>query len=238
MVFSDTTNKNGCIQFIESLCRLGDGGITNDSTLFKQITSYFNQADKKVSIALLRSDRYWKFDDSKYTDFPIATINLVASQRDYTLPASTSGGNASTLWRVNKIEILKDGEYKTIDLMEIGEDELDSTGTPTAYNLMGNSIRFKELPIANITNGVRVTFQRSTVGFTTASTTQQPGYIDAYHDLPCYDTASTYLLPIDRQLALDYRAIFEQRLMLLQQDKALMNDGVKRNMNPVYQNNK
>ncbi len=238
MVYNDTTNKNGCMQFIESLCRLGDGGITNDSTLFKQITSYFNQADKKVSIALLRSDRRWKFDDSKYTDFPIASINLVANQRDYTLPASTSGGNASTLWRINKVEILDGTQYKEIPLMEIDEEEETYTALPSKYNLMGNSIRFKELPVANVTNGIRITFQRSTVGFTTSSTTEQPGYIDAYHDLPCYDVASTYLLPIDRQLAIDYKSIFDSRLMLLQQDKSLMNDDVRRGMSPIRENNK
>jgi len=238
MVFSDTTNKNGCIQFIESLCRLGDGGITNDTILFKQITSYFNQADKKVSIALLRSDRRWKWDDSNYTDFSIATIDLEINVRDYTLPASTSGGNASTLWRINKVEILKNSVYVEIPLMEIDEEELTSTGSPTAYNLRGNSIRFKELPPANLSAGLRITFQRSGVSFTTASTTQQPSYIDAYHDLPCYDTASTYLLPIDRQLAIDYKTIFDNRLKLLQQDRSLMNDGVVRRLQANREDNR
>lgn len=238
MKYSDTTNKDGCIQFIESLCKLGDGGITNDATLFKQITSYFVQADKKVSMALLRSDRRWKWDDSNYTDFPIATIDLVINQRDYLLPAATSGGNASTLWRINKVEILKNSVYTQIDLMEIDDEELTSTGSPTAYNLRGNSIRFKELPPANLTAGLRITFQRSGIAFTTASTTEQPGYIDTYHDLPCYDTASTYLLPINTQLAISYSNIFENRLKLLQQDKALMNDDVKRRLSPKQENNK
>lgn len=238
MKFSDTTAKDGCIQYIESLCKLGDGGITNDTTLFKQITSYFNQADKKVSIALLRSDRRWKWDDSNYTDFAIASIDLVASQRDYTLPASTTGGNASTLWRINKVEILKNSVYTVIDLMEITDEELTSTGSPTAYNLRGNSIRFKELPTANLTVGLRITFQRSGVAFTTASTTAQPGYIDTYHDLPCYDVASTYLLPINTQLAVTYSNIFNERLKLLQQDNALKNDDVVRRVQPIKENNR
>lgn len=237
MVFNDTTNKNGCIQFIESLCKLGDGGITNDTTLFKQITSYFNQADKKVAIALLRSDRNWKWDNSNYTDFPIATINLVASQRDYTLPASTSGGNFSTNWRINKVEILNGSTYNEIELMNPDENEETTTTTaPTKYNLIGGSIRLKELPTSNVTNGLRITFQRSGGEFTTASTTTQPGYIDAYHDLPCYDTASTYLLPINRQLAIDYKSIFDERLKLLQQDNSLKNDDVKRRLTPNTQN--
>lgn len=218
MVFSDITNKSGCIQFIESLCRLGDGGITNNTTLFKQITSYFNQADKKVAMALLRVDKNWKFDDTKYTDFPIASINLVNTQRDYTLPASTSGGSASTLWKINKVEILYGTEYKEVKLMDFQEEELPDSGLPTKYNLIGNSIRFKEIPNANVTDGIGITFQRSTTPFTTTSTTEEPGYMDTYHDLPCYDTASTYLLPIDRQLAIDYKTIFDTRLKELQKD--------------------
>lgn len=230
MVFSDTTNKNGCIQFIESLCKLGDGGITNDTTLFKQITSYFNQADKKVSIALLRADKNWKWDDSNYTDFSIATINTVANQRDYTLPASTSGGNTSTIWRVNKVEVLVGSDYVEIELMDVNEDEVSTSGIPSKYNLVGGSLRFKELPVSNVTSGLRITFQRSGVAFTTASTTAQPGYIDAYHDLPCYDVASAYLLPINTQLAITYSNIFDTRLKLLKQDWALKNDDGQRKL--------
>ena len=172
MIYSDTTNKNGIVQLCERLCKLGDGGITNDTTLFKQFTGDINQAYKKVAIALLRSDRRWKFDDSNYTDFAIASIDIVASQRDYTLPASTSGGNFSTLWRINKVEVLKDGKYEPIELMDIDEQEETTTGIPTKYNLMSSSIRFKQLPNANITAGLRITFQRSIIEFTTSSTTR------------------------------------------------------------------
>jgi hypothetical protein len=226
MQFSDTTNKDGCIQYIESLCRLGDGGITNDTTLFKQITSYFNQADKKVAMALLRVDKNWKFDDTKYTDFPIASINLVNNQRDYTLPASTSGGLASTLWKLTRVRVLDTSglyyEIKPAD-PEKEEDPDDNTysGKPREYRLIGNSIRLNPKPDTSVltaTAGLEITFQRSTVPFSTSSTTEEPGYMDSYHDLPCYDTASTYLLPIDRQLAIDYRTIFETRLKDLQTD--------------------
>lgn len=218
MTYSDTTNKNGCIQFIESLCKLGDGGITGDTTLFKQITSYFNQADKKVSMALLKVDKNFKWDDSKYTDFPIANIDIVASQRDYTLPGAVSGGNTSTLWKILKVEILKNGNYEEIPIMEAEENEEPDITTPTKYNIFGSSLRFKELPESNITSGLRITFQRSGVEFTTSSTTEQPGYMDVYHDLPCYDTAATYLLPINPDLATRYSNIFETRLLKLESD--------------------
>jgi hypothetical protein len=237
MVFSDTTNKNGIVQYTESLCRLGDGGITNDTTLFKQITGYLNQAYKKVSMALLRVDRRWKFDDTNYTDFPIATIDLVSNQRDYTLPASTSGGNASTLWKVNLVEILDiNGNYNKIDIMPDGELETTDTGVPAKYKVIGNSIRLQNIPLSGsvtLTAGLRITFQRSIVEFTTASTTVQPGFFDSYHDLLAYDASASYLMPINTQLAINYSQIFENRLKLLQKDYSNKNDDVEYVISPV-----
>jgi hypothetical protein len=228
MVFSDTTNKNGIIQFCESLCKLGDGGITNDAVLFKQFTSYLNEADKKIFMALLRVDKNWKVDDTNYTDFPIATIDLVAGQRDYTLPAATSGGNASTLYKVNRIRVKNSaGIFEDIPLMDSDDKETDDTITsfPSGYRLIGNMIRFKEL-LANVTTtgGMEITFQRSMTLFTVASTTVQPGFIDAYHSLLAYDASSSYLLPIDRQLAIDYKSIFDEGVNKLQGDYSNRND--------------
>ncbi|MCK9371048.1 hypothetical protein M0R04_14145 [Candidatus Dojkabacteria bacterium] len=242
MVFSDTTNKNGAVQFIESLCKLGDGGITNDTTLYKQITSYFNQSCKKVATALLRVDKNWKWDDFNYTDFPIATIDLVNGQRDYTLPASTSGGNASTLWRVNRVRIMgTDGLYYQIPMSSPLDNETQSGsayyGTPTSYKMIGNSIRLSPIPSTStvtLTAGLEVQFQRSGDDFTTADTTQQPGFPDAYHDLPCYDTASAYLMPLNTQLAINYSTIFNQRLELLSEDWSNRNDDNKNQIRTVY----
>lgn len=237
MVFSDTTNKNGIVQLTERLCKLGDGGITNDTTLFLQFTGDINQAYKKVSTALLRVDKNWKWDDTNYTDFPIATIDLVSSQRDYTLPASTSGGNASTLWKLNLVEIMDTaGVYHKIDLMPEGELETTDTGIPTQYKLIGNSIRLKVIPVTGsvtLTAGLRVTFQRSVIEYTTASTTVQPGFMDAYHDLLAYDASATYLMPINTQLAVNYTNIFENRLKLLQKDYSNKNDDAEDVITPV-----
>ncbi len=246
MQFSDTTNKNGCIQFIESLCKLGDGGITGESTLFKQITSYFNQGCKKTEIALLRVDKNWRWDDSNYTDFPIATITLVDQQRDYTLPASVSGGNASTLWKINRVRILGlNGIYYDIYPLPADKDESPAgsqySGAPMHYRLIGNSIRLSPIPKnGNITlaAGLEVQFQRSGVDFTTASTSAQPGFIDAYHDLPCYDAASAYLMPINSQLALVYAQIFRERLSLLGDDWTNRNDDAPKKLYPRYRSSR
>lgn len=239
MQYSNTTSKSGIVQLCEDLCSLGDGGITNDTTLFLKFTARINQAYRKVSTALLASDKNWKWDDTNYTDFPIATIDLVANQRDYTLPAATSGGNASTLWKINKVEVLQgNGTYQAITLMSPNQAEETTTAIPSQYNLTGNSIRFKELPLASTTAGLRITFQRSIIEFTTASTTVQPGFMDAYHDLLAYDASSTHLMPINMQLALGYQNTFATRLRMLQADYALKNDDSPQRMTPRIELNK
>ena len=246
MQFSNTTDKNGCIQFTESLTKLGDGGITNDTTLFKQITSYFNQGCKKVEIALLRVDKNWRWDDFNYTDFPIATINLVDQQRDYTLPASTSGGNAATLWKVNRVRILGlNGLFYDILPLPADWDETQVgatySGNPRWYRMIGNSIRLSPIPKAGsitLTGGLEIQFQRSGVDFTTASTTAQPGFTDAYHDLPCYDAAASYLLPINPDLAVKYMTIFNQRLSLLGDDWTNRNDDTPKSLYPRFRSSR
>jgi hypothetical protein len=116
--------------------------------------------------------------------------------------------------------------------MDADEKESDSTGFPTKYRLIGNSVRFNFLPTGiTTTGGMEITFQRSLTEFTVASTTQQPGFIDSYHDLLAYDASSAYLMPINTDLADRYTAIFERRLLQLQGDYANRNDDVKRNLN-------
>ena len=242
MQFNDTTNKSGIIQFTESLCKLGDGGITNDTTLFKQITSYINASYAKIASAILRVDKYWKWDDSNYTTFPIATIDLEAGVRDYTLPARAVSANPSTLYKINKVQVLDaSGVYQDLEVSEPGEKESPNSGVPTRYDLIGNSIRLSDIPTASsvtLTAGLRIFFQRSFDEFTTSDTTQEPGFSNAYHHLLAYDAASMYLLPFNASLATTYIQLFNAGLNDLKNDYAIRNDDVVRRMTVVPQNNK
>lgn len=244
MQFSDITNKNGAIQLCEDLCKLGDSGITSDTTLFKKFTNFINQGDKRVVSGLLTVDKNWRFDDSKYTDFPIATIDLENDVRDYTLPPAVSGGNASTLYKINKVRV-KDtsGLFYPLSLLDPQAQEtqegLTYNGIPTRYRLVGNSIRLDPKPLTGqvtLTGGLEITFQRASQVFTTSSTTEEFGYMDSYHDLPCYYASYMYLLPIDRQLALDYLNLFESWLKKLQYDWFHKNSDVRNVIRPKVRN--
>lgn len=221
MQFSDTTNKNGIIQNIESLCNLADAAITGNSTLFAKITGFVNNAYNKVALALLQADKKWKWDDFNYTDFPRGAATLVASQQDYTLPAATSSGNAATLLGVHKIVVLDtNSQERVLSLTnkseaQLNNEYLNTTGLPTVYKLLGNSLKMWPSPNSasvTLTNGLIVYFGRTPTPFTTSSTTAQPGFSAAFHELLQYDAAAQYLLPIKPKLAANYIALYTNKL--------------------------
>lgn len=240
MVFNDTTNKNGIIQLIERLTKLGDGGITNDPVLLKQTTADVNVAYAKVASALMRVDRNWRWDDTNYDDFAIATIDLVANQIDYILPRATTDEHPSTLYKLNRVRILVGGQYIALTLMDADEDESPNSGVPTKYRLIGNSLRFN-CPIGGgttLSEGLELEFQRSFQEFASTDTDKQPGFMNNYHDLLAYDASSVYLLPYNPELAVVYSNIFTNRLKNLQTDWAYKNTDFQPRLRIKQESNK
>lgn len=243
MQFSDTTGKDGIIQNIESLCLLGDGGITGNTTLMAKVTGYVNQAYHKVVSAILAVDKNWKWDDSNYTDFPRGVATLVASQQDYALPAATTSGHASTLLQVNKICVLDTNSTpQEVELTrtELPESELNDrypdAGRPTVYKLVGNSVKMWPSPSASdvtLTAGLVVYFQRSFDEFVVGDNTQEPGFAVTFHDLLQYDASATYLLPINPDQAVKYLTIFEGRIQKMQDEYVNRDESVQNRIIPV-----
>lgn len=249
MVFSSTTDKNGLIQRIEQLTGLGDAGVSGNATLLKIVTGNVNNAYDKVVEAILKVDKNWKWDDFNYTNFPRATETLVAGQKDYTLPAATAGGNASTLLRVNKICVLDtNSTANEVELWptNLAESELNdmyqTNGKPVYYKLIGNSVKMWPAPDAGVTvtlaNGLVIYFQRTYDPFTSADTTQQPGFQATYHELLAYGAAATYLLPSNARLATSYLQLFNGGLEELQESRANQNQEVESRIIPRYRSSR
>ena len=220
--FSDTTNKNGLIQNIESLCKLGDAGISGNSTLLAKITGLINQANQDVAIALMQVDKRWQYEDFNNTDLPRAAATLVASQRDYTLPAASSSGNAATLLGIVKIVVLDANstpQERVLVLTNKDEAFLNNhystSGLPLVYKLVGNSIKIWPAADsgANVTlaSGLIIYFKRTPVAFTTSTTTTQPGFMAPFHDVLEFMVAGRHMLPIDKKLAESYLGMAEVR---------------------------
>lgn len=242
--FSDTTNKNGIIQNIESLCNMSDGGITGNTTLLAKITGFVNQANQNVAIALMQVDKRWQYDDFNNTDLPRAAATLVASQRDYTLPAASSSGNAATLLGIVKIVVLDKNstpQERELKLTNLPEAELNNrystAGLPLVYKLVGNSVKIWPAADAgvNVTlaSGLIIYFKRTPVAFTVSSTTTQPGFMAPYHDVLEYEAAGKYMLPINRKLGEGYLDRAAGRLQELLNAYAHENEDSETKIRPI-----
>lgn len=236
MQISDTTNKNGVIQNMESLCKLGDAGITGNSTLFSKMIGYVNLVNQQVATALMQCDERWQFDDYNNTDLPRATATLVFGQRDYTLPVAGVGLDASSLLGLVRVAVLlANGQEQPIVQTDRDESWLNNqyanSSLPFVYKLVGNSMKI--WPAAD--NGVSVTlvgglvcyFKRTPVAFTTASTTVQPGFLSSFHDVLQLGASAQYLLPIDNKLAIQYLTLYTARVELLQEATVRANGDYK-----------
>ncbi len=214
MVFSDTTNKNGIIQTCELLLDLGDAGITGNTVLFKQFTNLINNdAYDDVIAEILKNEGTWLWDDFNEgnSKLPVATQNLTTTAgsevSNYALPtgASNSGSassDASSFLRLVKVQV-KDAAGYYQNLLPIDEGAFNqpletvffNPGFPRYYDQVGTSLILYPAPLAasvTATNGLKVTFQRDKVDFTTADTTKQPGFPSIYHYLLPLITSETW----------------------------------------------
>lgn len=223
MKFSDTTNKDGIIQTCELLLDLGDGGISGNSTLLAQFTNLANVSDDNIVSQIMQNEGDYTWDDFNYTNFPIATKNLVTTagseQSDYALPVAASGSDASTFLRLIKVNILDaGGNWQTVypiseSMVEQPLENIFNTpGFPKYYKQLANSIFLYPAPLDNqvtATNGLKLFFQRDNARWVTTDTTKQPGFPSIYH----------YLMPLEMSEA--WAAIKGMRQLPFIQQKKL-----------------
>ena len=193
MTFNNTTTKDGIIQDCEFwLFASNYGQITSNTNLLNTFTSLTNRALDSVTTAILEADDRWEFDDTTYTDYPIATTDIVSGQTDYVLAVSHL--------KVLRVEWLgPDGVWvlgAPIDLedMTVARDEFMATpSTPIYYDKLATSIFLYPTPNYNATGGLRVYYQREPNYFQSTDTTKKPGFATICHRLvplkACYDFA-------------------------------------------------
>lgn len=182
MEFSNTTNKNGIIQFAEDYTDLGDAYISGDATRLKKFTAYANEVADDVWFNIWQCMGGWQFDDSNQTDLPQAVTDLVSGQNRYALP--------SVALTVKRVEI-KDhnGSWLKIkpflrEREKIGLGDLeDNSGVPTHYFLLNDTIQLYPTPNYASTGGLKMFFDRAMVSFATTDTTKAPGIASVFHDL-------------------------------------------------------
>ena len=199
MQFSDTSSsKNGLIQECETWLFGSDyGAISDSTTMLATFTRLLNQGLNEVTTAIMEVDGRWQYDDSNYTDFPIATTTLVEGQQDYQLSVSHI--------KILGVEVRKsDGDFyvlRPLDLQDIRRrglsisEFLDENGLPQYYDITGDSIKLYPAPRATdvtLSAGLKVFFQREPDYFATDDNTQKPGFPSVFHDIPALIASNKY----------------------------------------------
>jgi hypothetical protein len=161
---------------------------------------YINNAYNRVASLILQSDGRWQWDDDNRTDLPIATTTVTSGQQDYSISV--------THLKVVRVELKANGgtffsKLEPIDVADAG-DTIDNatTGTPTHYDIQGNSIFLYPIPDFTQSASLRVTYQRGPAEYTSSevtSGTKTPGFNSLYHNLIPLWVAYDYA--VDNQLS-------------------------------------
>lgn len=189
MQFNDTTNLTGIIQECEMLVFGGDYGAISDNTnLLKRFTALSNKGLDRVVSKILSSDNRWQWDGTNQTNYPIATTNLVAGQKDYVLAvehlkilaveAKDANGNYQVLKPIDQYDIHAGG----LALSEF----MKTDGMPQFYDKTSDGVFLYPSPASGsvtTASGLKMYFQRGAKPFTSTDTTQQPGFVSLYHYL-------------------------------------------------------
>lgn len=153
-----------------------------------------NNALERVESLIMQADHRWQFDDTNQTDLPIATTALVTDQQDY--------APAVSYLSITRVE-LKDqvGNWHLLtpfdqtDLYDQSlTDFLKTSGLPTSYDKVGNSIFLYPKPNYSQAASLKLYFKRGPSYFVYNDTTKTPGFNALYHDLVPLWVAYNYAL--------------------------------------------
>ena len=153
-----------------------------------------NKAVNYVAAIVLMADKRWRWDDSNQTDLPIGTAALVANQQDYSI--------SSTHLIIERVEIKDaDGNWHLLDHIdqsalkgydkEAMSEHQETAGTPTEYDLIGDSIFLYPKPSYSQAASLKIYYGRGPSEFTDAQIwtnyaldgTKTPGFNTLFHDL-------------------------------------------------------
>jgi hypothetical protein len=225
MVFSDTTNKSGILQRIEMTLGLPDGAITGDTTQLAYFTTLVNETYYDIVMHILSAQDSWDFDDKNYTDYPIATTDMVADQRDYPFPS------ALKVMKIKRVDVTYNGVdyYKAtpIDSSEFGDglgnpetEDRNFSKTSPAYDMQANAVFVYPLPTTeDVTAGakIRLEFYRELDDFITTDTTKEPGVDRPWHELLPMGAAVKYAIIRNMDSTRNLKQTFEEKLMMLRE---------------------
>jgi hypothetical protein len=222
------------------------------SMLAATLNLYMQPALERVVSLILQSDGRWQYDDSNYSDQPIATANLVSGQQDYSL-------STSQIEIIGAAVMLKSGAWRELlpfDPADLGTSSsplsfiplvafgptmdraefLKTPALPQYYDKHGPSVILYPAPdngiSVTLTAGLKLYFKRGPLQFdyttnmftdSTGSSASVPGFNSLYHDLVAFIAAYDYCVVNLPSLAGGYMSEIQRR------EAALVADYSKRN---------
>lgn len=238
MKYSDTVNKNGLVQRYERHSLLGDGVVSGDTTLLKQVTADINETVYDLTNRIILSYDNFDWDDPYKTDFPIATTPLIASQRDYQFD------NISFL-KIKRLDVSYDGTnyyraqpFDSATYPEgLGNDDtVDANFAKSQPFYDPKSFGFWLYPRANAAdvaaNGkIRVEYTRAYDEYSYDDTTKEPPIDRPFHDLIAIGAALKLpTLPTEQYQKLS--VLYAQGIANLEAYYGTRNEDFAMNINP------
>jgi len=233
MVFSDTTNQTGLIQYLDA--KVSTGGANGWFTL-EEKTAYLNRALDYVASIVEECDRSWTFDDNNYSTHAIATTDLIQGLTNYTLDFKHL--------EVTAVEVLNNGEWLRLNPVDVEKldgsitDYKKTPGIPQEYDLKGNSLWIYPRSNEAVTAGLKLHFKRNMDYFVKTDTTKEPGFDRRFHELVGLKASLDW--SIDKELAKQksFKIMLDEMVMKLKEAYNRREKETVGKIRPMYQNNK
>jgi hypothetical protein len=188
MIFSDPTDKGGIVEEIDFLC----GTKAATYPLDHKVRNVNRGLDKVVAI-ILGADGRWQWDDTNYTDYPIATTDLVSGQKNYKM-ASDFLDITRVEWLDSNGNWIKGTPLDQRDIKVALEEFHSTNGTPLFYDKLSDSLALYPAPNYNSTDGLKVYYQRVVSYFSDTDTTKVPGFANQFHRILSLYATKDYAL--------------------------------------------
>ena len=218
--YSDVTNKDGLLQFIEFTLGFPDGYITDNSTRKAQWTAILNVCLDRTLHTLYSADGKFQFDDANHSKNPFITFELTINQKNYNLTNDEQGNLILDIHAVYARQSTTSPYYllEPRDMQSEGDtvftDGITRLGWPTSYDKTGNLIKLDYTPSATVENGLKALINREGSYFATSDTTKEAGFAGLYHEVlileACYRYARANNLVVKETLKRDIGEMKEE----------------------------
>lgn len=248
LVFSDTTNKKGIIQEIESECGFNDGDISGNTLLLQKFTVKVNLALDDYFMLGIKASGEWQVDESNQTDYPIIMMNLKSGQRDYAFTIDGSSNLILDFYKVMVADI--NGVFKEItpvdqQARDNNVTNVDSfidgknlSGTPTRYDKTGNALFLDPIPNYDYSLGIKAFVNREPAYFNYLDTTRKPGIIGSHHRYLVLKASADHLRINSKASYLRVKAEIEDMEITIEESFGKRNREVRKRMRPNVESNK